>query len=606
MPDESTGRLPLPRKRRYVPRADDLGRSRPRGETSWHRRPEMIRPPFPSIRSQRVARGEVGRTLRSIRDSPREIAGIVVVALGLSPLVVGSVAGAFLLGEAIAEGTAADWPLATVARSGAGAVWLLATVASAFRTLATVGRLTEPDLALAVVPVGDLVVGKLLAEAGVLGCWFALPLVATAAAFAAGLGEPVAGLAVLVASFSIAAAALPAGFVVGITLKHLATRYEPIARVKTPLAVVLAAGYLAVLVSGRLQSLFVTLLEPLRYLPVSRVADLPLSVAVGEGSLPAAVAGAALTLLIGAAALAVAPRVAAVHWLSDPVTTSGGGGDPGTNAGFGRRTRFRAERLLAPVADRRTAAVAAVVWRRTVRSPIRLIYLLYPLFVLVEPARRTLESLAATGTVPLSIPPIAMAYLIWAGGMGFTLNPLGDQGATLPAALSVPGSARAVVRGRMLVGTLTTVPVASVAVGGLALASPLPLHGVGILVAATAVGVIAAVALATGIGAALPRFGSVSVSRNRRVVVPGKAAVSVYSTLVLSLSGSLALVAYEPAWEFLARVLSMLLSAPTPLSISVPVGHLRAAGTAVLAVLAVVPVLSYLYAVRRIAAYRLE
>lgn len=564
----------------------------------------MNRPLLPSVRSRRVARGEFGRRLRSIRDSPREIAGVAVVALALFPIAAGGVGGAYLLGEALAD-VPADPPLPALARSGAGTVWLLATVASAFRTLATVGRLAQPDLSLAAIPVRDLVAGKLLAEAGVLACWFAAPLVATAGAFAAGLGEPAAGLAVLVAALAVAAAALPVGFVVGIAAKHLATRYEPIARVKTPLAVVLTAGYLGVLVSGRLQSLLVALAGPLRHWPVSWVADLPLAVA-GEGSLPAAAVGVASSLAVAGGALAVAPRVAAAHWLSDPAGAGGlGRSDPAGRPGVKSRW-FRAERLLAPVAGRRTRSVAAVVWRRTVRSPIRLVYVLYPLFLLVEPARRTVESLAATGTVPLPIPPLAMAYLIWAGGMGFTLNPLGDQGATLPATLPVPGSSRAVVRGRMLVGALTTVPVATAVVSGLALASPLPARTAASLVAATVVGVVGAVALATGIGAALPRFGTVSVTRNRSVVVPGKAAAGVYSTLALVLSGSLALLAYEPAWAPIAGLLSTLLSAPTPLSVTVPIAHLRAGATAVLAALAALPVLSYLYAVRRIEAYTLE
>lgn len=559
----------------------------------------------PSLESRRVARGEVGRTLRSIRDSPREMVGIVVVALALAPLALGSAGGAYLLGEVIADAPG-DWPLVALGRSAAGILWAMAVVASAFRTLASVGRLAQPELVLAVVPIRDIVVGKLLAEAAILACWFSLPLVATAVAFGVGLGNPVAALALLAAVLALTAAAVPAGFVLGIAIKHAATRYEPIVRIKTPLAVVLMAGYLAILVSGRVEPLF-ALADPLRHLPVSWLADLALLPA-SEGSPRRAALGVLATVAVAAGSLAVAPRIAAVHWLSEPPRTEG---RPSSLRGSpaGRGDARSGSRLTAPfeaVIGARTRAVATVVWRRTLRSPVRLIYVLYPLFLLVEPARRTVESLSATGTVPLSIPPIVMAYLIWAGGMGFTLNPLGDQGATLPMTLSIPRSARAVVRGRMLVGCLATAPVASVAVGALALASPLPLEGVAALVVTTAVGVVAAVALATGIGAALPRFGSVAVSRNRRVVVPGKAAVAVYSTLALALSGSLALLVYEPVWGPLAAVLSALFSITTPLSITVPVGRLRAAGAGVLAALAVGPVLSYLYAVRAVAAYRFE
>lgn len=561
----------------------------------------MSRVALLSVRSRRVARGEFGRRLRAIRESPREAAGIALVALALVPFALASVGGAFLLGEAIADAPL-EWPLLDLARSGVGAVWVLAIVSSAFRTVATVGRLAHPDLVLSIVPVRELVAGKLLAEAGILACWFSLPVAAIASAFAVGSGEAGAGIAVVVTVVVLAATALPVGFVAGLAATHVATRYEPIVRVKLPLAIALTVVYLAVLVSGQLQALALALAEPLRSWPVSWLADLPLS-ATGEGSLSAAGAGAGLSIAIGATALLAAPKVAAVHWLSEPPRTRT---DPGSPSRSSRGTGLRVETLLAPVAGRRTRAVAAVVWRRTVRSPIRLVFVLYPLFLLVEPARRTLESLSATGTVPLSVPPLVMAYLVWAGGMGFTLNALGDQGATLPTTLSIPDGAGAIVRGRMLVGALTTVPLATVVVGVLALGSPLSLPGVVALVAATAVGVVAALALATGVGVALPRFGSVSVGRTRRVVIPGKAAVGVYSTFALALSGSLAVLAYEPAWEPAAALVSSTITAGTPLSASVPVSHLRAGAGAVVVALSIVPLLSYLYAVRTVARYTLE
>ncbi|WIV67113.1 hypothetical protein [Natrialbaceae archaeon AArc-T1-2] len=222
-----------------------------------------------------------------------------------------------------------------------------------------------------------------------------------------------------------------------------------------------------------------------------------------------------------------------------------------------------------------------------------------PVVFAIEPLRRAFESVQTTGELPTLAAPVLMGYVVWASGMAFTLNPLGDQGATLPTTLSVPEAARAVVRGRLLVAVVATAPPGLAFVGLAAAFSPLSIATSGAVLVATAVGVVATAALATGIGVAFPRFGAVSVTRNRRVVVPSKTAAVGYSLSVLVCVGALTAVVLEPIRESIAAALTS------------PIGPMAALPVDVLAaglVLAVasVPICSYRYAVSRIERYRLE
>lgn len=553
----------------------------------------------PSARaSVRVARGELRRTVRSILETPRETLGALLLATMVLAFAAGGGVGAYLLGRSLrADATLAGASLLPPGRGAVGLAWVALTVAVTFRTVAKVGNVDHPSLLLSTVSVRSLVVGKLLAEGVTLCCWLLLPVACVGAAFALGASTPAAVVALVLVALLTVSAAVPVGFVLGIGIKHLVTRYEPIARVKTPLLFLLGVAYLGVFVTGRVDSVVAALYGPLQHWPVSWLADLLfLSIPPLESApLPAATGVGAAVALFAAAGVA-APRAAARHWLSDPPRTAPTASEGGPS---------RLDALIAPVTDRRTRSVTTAVWRRTVRSPIRVVFLAYPAFFAVEPARRTLESLQATGTVPAAIPPLTLAYVVWAAGMAFTLNPLGDQGATLPTTLSSPRAARAVVRGRLLIAVITCLPPALALVGLTAAFSPVSATGVVALLLATVLGVVAAPALATGIGTAFPRFGAVSVTRNRAVVVPSKTAAAVYSLAVFVLAGALSALAYEPAWEPLAALASWGLGLVDP-SAGVEAGAVRIAAGLVCLPLALAPVLSYRYAVSRIETYALE
>lgn len=550
-------------------------------------------------RSVHVARGELHRTFRSIRDSPREAIGVLVLALFVVAYTAGAVAGAYFLGRGVRTGASYAESILPAARAGVGFAWLVLATVVTFRTFAKLGKLEQSSLLLTSVPIRELVYGKLLAEGVGIGSWLLAPITLATVAFAAGARTPAVVLAMTIVAVLVMLSAVGTGFVVGMAITHVATRYDPVVRVKTPLVVALTVGYLAIFVFGWVDGAFAVLYDVAGRWPVGWLADaLFLAVPAVDVSGPYAAAGPVLTAVLAAGTLAAAPRVAAYHWLSDPPHE----GDEQTT----RTGSSRVESLLAPIATRPTRAVATVVWRRTWRSPIRLVYLIYPAFVLITPAQQTVESLRATGTVPAGIPPLVMAYAVWAAGMAFTLNPLGDQGATLQTTVSIPDAARAIVRGRVLIATLTMVPLAAVLVATVALAGALPVTTVATLVVATAFGAVATIVLSTGIGVAFPRFGTVSVTRNREVVVPGKAAAAIYSVAALLFAAALALVAYEPAWGPIAALVSFLLSAIGPFDAEVSVTAVRAVGALLLLPLTAAPVYSYRYAVRRVGRYRLE
>jgi hypothetical protein len=171
---------------------------------------------------------------------------------------------------------------------------------------------------------------------------------------------------------------------------------------------------------------------------------------------------------------------------------------------------------------------------------VKLVYTLYPVggvvALLVDPAARANLVASLFVYVPL--------YAAWAGGAGLGLNPLGDEGAGLPTALTAVDG-RSFVRGHVLAAALpaaavgTAAVVAGVALGGV----PAVAAAVGAVVAVALSGQAAAVAVA--VGSVLPGFDSVRVAASTRIVVPSFGASVVYflALAVLSTPGTLALLA---------------------------------------------------------------
>ncbi|WP_293032952.1 hypothetical protein [Natronococcus sp.] len=544
-----------------------------------------------------VARTEFRRTVRAVTS---ERTKLLLLAL-LGALVFGSltVAGGYLLpslGEHYA-GTPSPERVALATEAAAGGVavgWLFLVGMSAIRAFTAAANPDEPAFLLVSTSTQNAAVGIVVAEILLFAVWVLPPAILLASAFAVGAGTaaPV-GAAAATAALALLTA-VPVGFVVGIWFRHLVTVYEPIARYRWVLFVGFWALYFGAIATGRLDlvvsELFVALQDgPLGWLGHLLLVGVP-NVPASTTSILGAIVG---TAVLGSVAVAVGVVSAQRHWFADPARFEDE-----------RPSDDSSNRLAAALArgfDRPTRTVTIAAIRRTRRAPIRLAYVGYPLFGAVGFVQVILE----TGTVPAYVAAILSLYLVWAAGALFTLNPLGDLGSALPAVVTSPLSGRRAITGLVVAGVLVAAPIGLVGSLALGLVSPLSLEQTAGLAAATVVGTVATPALATGIGAALPRFGSINVTNSREAVMPSKAAFVAYSIAVV-LPTAAAAVLYADAAGPIADFLTMTSAwAPTP-ELSVTGTQLTVVAWVVLAIGVLAPPVSFRYACETFDLYTLD
>ncbi len=544
-----------------------------------------------------VARTEFRRTVRAVTS---ERTKLLLLAL-LGALVFGSltVAGGYLLpslGEHYA-GTPSPERVALATEAAAGGVavgWLFLVGMSAIRAFTAAANPDEPAFLLVSTSTQNAAVGIGVAEILLFAVWVLPPAILLASAFAVGAGTaaPV-GAAAATAALALLTA-VPVGFVVGIWFRHLVTVYEPIARYRWVLFVGFWALYFGAIATGRLDlvvsELFVALQDgPLGWLGHLLLVGVP-NVPASTTSILGAIVG---TAVLGSVAVAVGVASAQRHWFADPARFEDE-----------RPSDDSSNRLAAALArgfDRPTRTVTIAAIRRTRRAPIRLAYVGYPLFGAVGFVQVILE----TGTVPAYVAAILSLYLVWAAGALFTLNPLGDLGSALPAVVTSPLSGRRAITGLVVAGVLVAAPIGLVGSLALGLVSPLSLEQTAGLAAATVVGTVATPALATGIGAALPRFGSINVTNSREAVMPSKAAFVAYSIAVV-LPTAAAAVLYADAAGPIADFLTMTSAwAPTP-ELSVTGTQLTVVAWVVLAIGVLAPPVSFRYACETFDLYTLD
>lgn len=546
-----------------------------------------------------VAHLELRRTVRTVVGNRTKLLLMAVVALFvLGP--VGFLGLTLLprLGEqAVATTVTADIAetITGYVTGGTAVVWLFLTFMAVLRTVTTVADVDEPAFLLLSTSVRNAVVGVVAAEA-VLFATYGMPIaVLLAAAFASGAGTMLPVLVAPALVVLLLATAVPVGFLVGVWIRHLLTVYEPIARYRTLLFALFWIAYFGAIGTGRFDTLTSTLFTRLQASPLGWPGHLLVFGIPGlEPSTTGLAGGIVGSVLVAGLAVAASVPSARRHWFADPARLEDEEVDDETSSD-------RLADVLSGAVSRPTRTVTVTAIRRTKRAPIRLAYAGYPLLGMLGFVQQIVE----TGTVPSYLAVLGCLYVVWAAGVLFTLNPLGDFGAVLPAALTSTLTGRAAIRGPILAGALVGVPLALVAALGAGLASPLSLEHTAALVVGTAVGAVATPALATGIGSAFPRFGSVSVTNNREAVMPSKTAFLVY-TVSIALPAVAAVVLYleapEPIAEFVALVSTW---APGPeLSISARTITVWAWLTLVVGLIA--PLVSYRYAVERFDWYHLE
>ncbi|MWG34111.1 hypothetical protein [Halomarina oriensis] len=464
-----------------------------------------------------VARMELTHRVRKTTDRPTQIVALAVAALfGAIPLL-GSIAVAFVVGQGIASGTITD-PIST-ARLAAAVVPLFVTLVVTLRVVQTSGSLTIADGLLTTVSHREAVGGILLSELAIVAVLVGVPSVGVPVAFAVGSGQPAAFPLVFVALVVLSVLGTLLGFVVGLGLRNLVARSEFLARYKTAIGILLFLLYFVGISSQQAGSAIFPVVDALGSSPLGWFADLALF-GQGVGADPLSALGA---VVVGVVALPVlgwlASWLAALLWYTSPVQPEEEEREPsqmGSLAGVSR-----------PM-----ARIARKSWIRARRGPIRLVYVVYPLFLLFP----FVQGAVVSGEVPTALPPLLAFYGAWAAGAAFSLNPIGDEGPVLPVTLTTPVAGSTFVGGLCLAGVAIGVPITLVlavvtgvlsGLGTLALAS----------VALTAVVLpVAATGIAVGAGVLFPRMESVEVFRGVETTAPSLFAFALYS-LVLSISG---------------------------------------------------------------------
>jgi hypothetical protein len=544
-----------------------------------------------------VAGTQIRRVLRQVAASKTKILLYVVAGVvGMGPLLV---IGTLLLstaGEQLASGTVDSADLEPVPGivSGVTAVFLIGlTVMATIRGFTNIGDVDEPACLLISTSLRNAAVGLVGAELALFGLWLAPLTLVLSGSFAYGAGTPLPVLTASLVLLVLLLVAVPVGFVVGVCIRHLLTVYEPIARYRTPLLVVLGVAYFAAIALGWYGSITTLLFELLGDSPLGWPGHVLL---VGVPGVPfsagKAVAGVAGVFVIAPVAMVAGFRAAAYHWFADPAQSD----EAAEEIESGDRLASLLDAAVStPV---RTVTVTAI--RRTKRAPIRLLYVAYPLFA----STFFIQEIARTGTLP-SYGAIALGlYVVWGAGAAFALNLLGDHGPAMESVLISTVSGREVVGGTVLAAAVVGAPVALLVAPVAGFVSPLSAAQTGLLVAGTLVGVVASPVLASGIGSLFPRFGSVRVMNKREAVMPSKTAFLLYTAAIMLPSLSAAILYLDGMASSIADMLTAFLTLAPAVSFTVTALLVTVVASILLVAGIVAPFLSVWYAIHRFDSYR--
>lgn len=551
--------------------------------------------------SRRLAWIDVTRMLRKHTDwgnGATSAVGAVmyVVIFGASTLSGGYVA--YRAGQSLAGGNAGlldvgPFTAIEAVRGILALFWLVLTMVYVVRAVGQRGTLAQAEGILTVVPTGQAVVGLLLAEYVYFLLWLLPPGIGIGVGLAIGSGTLAPALLVPLAVAAAGLASVGIGYPVGLGIRHVATRFEFVARHKGGIVLVVFVAYFGIIATGTLDRIMIQLFEPMQASPFGWYADLGL---LGTPALNAATRSAAaaivLTLVVGVLGVVVGTRVAERHWFSDPALA---GAEPRATTAEDSAPGF--ERRLAPIFGRATASLIVLSWRRARRSPMKLLYAFYPLLFIAGPLAGILQS----GQVPEYLPYLVVVLVAWMAGVIFTLNPLGDQGAALASTLLSRVDGRRFVRAIVLAGLVVAVPLGVIVTAAVAVLSPVDVETAAVLLAATPVTMLVAAALSVGIGMAFPKFEATTVTRSMKTVLPSRWAFLLFT---LSLFGTAA-AAGIVAEEFVRILATGLVSWALPFGWSVGEGTLYRIAVVALVPLLLAPALAYRYAVRRFDRYTL-
>ena len=544
---------------------------------------------------RRLAAIDVTRMVR--KHTSRENAGTLVsTAVFVLFFAVATLAGgygAYRGGQLLVGGELGD-----IAANGiVGARGLLAvmgvilTVLVAVRAFGQRGTLTNAEGVLTIVPTREALLGVLVAESIYVLLWLGGPALGVGVGLAVGTGTVWPAVTIPLAVAIVAITGVVVGYPLGLGVRHFVTRFAFVARNKGLLIVLVFVAYFAFVVTGSMNAVVVALFDPLQNSPTGWAADLMfLGTPVIEATVVRAAGAFGVLVVLVAAGTVAGTRFAEAHWFSDPALA----GEPESET-TEEAAAPGVERRLEPYVGRATAALVALAWRRAVRAPIKLLYAAYPLFFAVG----GIADIIQTGQIPSYLPVVTLVFVTWAAGVIFTLNPLGDQGAGLPTALLSRVDGTQFVRAHLLASLIVAVPLGMVLTAVAAVVSPVDTTTAVAVVAAAPVLMVVAGALSVGIGVAFPRFDAVNISRSIKAVVPSLLAFLLFSLHLVGTTVS-AVIVYD---EGIRTVAAALLTFLLPFGLGIDAGTLYVVAGVLLVGLALAPIASYRYAVRRFDTY---
>ncbi len=498
---------------------------------------------------------------------------------------------AYTLGGQIGD-LPASIPVLAFARGGLAVAWLMLAAIVTTRAVGKTGRIDHEAGMLTTVPARDVVGGLVLAEFARIGSVAALPVLSISAAWSLALGTPTAFVTIILALLGVFTTAILTGHIVGLLLKLAFARSELLAKYKSVLAVAGFAVYMAAVMSNALGRVMGSLGTVLQDAPTGWLGDVFMLGIPGVSASLVRVAGAVTFVGITVPLLvSLDVRTATRLWYGDQVQVE--------------NKRYEASEssaeFLARFVSRPTRTVTANVWRRTKRAPLRLLYVVYPLFFVTAPLQEAVQ----TGVVSKYLSVSIALYGAWAIGAS-ALNPLGDEGAMLPVTVTSTIRGKQFVRGHVLAVSLVGLPLMIVGTGVAGVLSPLPPERwVGLTLASALLG-IAGTVVALAIGTVFPRFSSVRVTRSRRVVVPSKSAFALYTLLLLAGFAGVAVAVVPGAPSMVAGFVAFVthfVEYPVMLDPT----YVRTFGGTMAVLLGVVaPPLSYRYAIRGFDNYVLD
>ncbi|MFB6146799.1 MAG: hypothetical protein ABEJ08_03850 [Halobacteriaceae archaeon] len=511
----------------------------------------------------RIAAVEVRRGWRNVLGrNPVQVAVLGVAGIFWLVMTAFAAVGGYIGGSRLAAG-AVDAPLSRASLVPAGAAVTL-TLLTAYVTVVQVGDLDHLDGLLTTVPHRDVVGGLLVTSYVRFVGLFLPPLIAAAVGVSAATGSPSALGLLLVTVLAVTVTGHAVGSALGQAAKYLLGRSAFVARHKVALGTVAFTTYLALLMTNTLGSALLPAADALRGSPVSWYADLALLTLV-DAARPTRAAGA-VVLSAAVALVAVRATVTFAGWRWY--------GDGADHEATEVESRTAAPAWLIRRVGRPTAWVVRKNWLRARRSPIKLVYVAYPLFLLVSPVREAIES----GAVTVTLPVLMAVYGAWATGAAFTLNPLGDEGAALPVTLTSTLDGAAFVAGHVLSGVLLGGPPTVLLAAVLAAVSPLsPLAAATVVVTA---GILApgAAAIAALAGMTFPKYETTTIARSRAVVVPSTWAFITYSLGLLLLAAPATVATHPVAAGPLAAVTGLPLAALRAVGLGLTVVLVAVAG----------------------------